>query len=260
MTTSPIDTTGSITQNEAAVSKRFKRRNWTNTGQIERWVSAIGGTALVGFGLVWHGWPRIALASVGGALVVRGVSGHSFLYQALGVETTGQPKQASTSVSHNQGIKIVRAVTIQKSPKKLYRYWRNFENLPRIMSHLESVTMIDATRSHWVAKAPAGQKVAWDAVIINDKENELIAWRSLEGADIPNAGSVHFQHAPGNRGTIVKVELEYKPPAGKAGSLIAKIFGEEPDQQVREDLRHFKEMMEAGEIPTTSGQPSGRSK
>ena len=128
------------------------------------------------------------------------------------------------------------------------------------MQHLQSVTVIDLTHSHWVAKAPDGRDVAWDAEIINDKENELIAWRSIGDADIDNAGSVHFTPAPGGRGTVVKVVLEYNPPAGKAGKFVAKLFGEDPDTQVREDLRHLKEIMEAGEIPTTEGQPSGRSK
>ncbi len=128
------------------------------------------------------------------------------------------------------------------------------------MLHLQSVTVKDLTHSRWVANAPAGRTVAWDAEIINDKENELIAWRSVGNADIDNAGSVHFTPAPGGRGTVVKVVLEYVPPAGQAGKLVAKLFGEEPDTQVREDLRHFKEIMEAGEIPTTEGQSSGRSK
>ncbi|TMC89174.1 MAG: SRPBCC family protein, partial [Chloroflexi bacterium] len=141
-----------------------------------------------------------------------------------------------------------------------YRFWRNFENLPRFMEHLKSVTVIDNKHSHWVARAPAGTSVEWDAEIINERENELIAWRSVGDATIGNAGSVHFTPAPGGRGTEVKVVLEYDPPAGRAGVIMARLFGEEPDQQVREDLRHFKEIMEAGEIPTTEGQPSGRSK
>jgi uncharacterized membrane protein len=127
------------------------------------------------------------------------------------------------------------------------------------MDHLESVTVQDDKRSHWVAKAPAGTTVEWDAEIINEKENELIAWRSLDGADVDNAGSVRFSEATGGRGTVVKVSLEYDPPAGIIGSLIAKLFGEEPSQQVQEDLHRFKQVMETGERPTTEGQSSGRS-
>ncbi len=149
-------------------------------------------------------------------------------------------------------------MTIDKAPEELYRFWRNFENLPRFMQHLQSVTVMDSIHSHWVANAPAGTSVEWNAEIINDRPNQLIAWRSVGDSQIGNAGSVHFTPAPGNRGTEVKVVLEYDPPAGRIGSLIAKLFGEEPNQQVREDLRHFKEIMETGEIPTTKGQPAAR--
>jgi len=162
-------------------------------------------------------------------------------------------------VPGNRGIKVEKSVAVNRSASELYTYWRNFENLPHFMDHLESVTVQDDKRSHWVAKAPAGTTVEWDAEIINEKENELIAWRSLDGADVDNAGSVRFSEAIGGRGTIVKVSLEYDPPAGIIGSLIAKLFGEEPSQQVQEDLHRFKQVMETGERPTTEGQSSGRS-
>jgi uncharacterized membrane protein len=147
---------------------------------------------------------------------------------------------------------------INKAPEELYRFWRNFENLPRFMNHLESVTPLGGDRSHWVAKAPAGARVEWDAEVYNEKENELIAWRSLEDADVNNAGSVRFRRAPNGRGTEVKVVLNYEPPGGKIGAAIAKLFGEEPGQQIEEDLHRFKQLMEAGEVPTTAGQSSGR--
>jgi uncharacterized membrane protein len=148
---------------------------------------------------------------------------------------------------------------VNRPAAELYRYWRNFENLPKFMDHLESVRTTGEKRSHWVAKAPAGTTVEWDAEIINEKENELIAWRSLENADVDNAGSVRFQEAPAGRGTEVRVSLEYDPPGGMVGAAIAKLFGEAPDQQIQEDLRRFKQVMEAGERATTEGQASGRS-
>lgn len=151
-----------------------------------------------------------------------------------------------------------QTVTIDKSPEELYRFWRDFENLPRFMKHLRAVRVLDDKRSHWIADAPAGQSVEWDAEIINEAANELIAWRSLPGADIGNAGSVRFEPAPAGRGTEVKVNLEYDPPAGALGMAFAKLLGEEPAHQVADDLRRFKQLMEAGEIPTTEGQPSGR--
>jgi uncharacterized membrane protein len=260
MASSTTETFRNTLQQEDLARQSQQKRDSMNLGKFERLLSGLGGGILVGYGLLRRDWIGAPIVAVGGTLVLRGATGHSFLYQLLHIDTSEHNTQIATSVSHNQGIKVTRAVTIQKSPEELYSFWRNFENLPRFMQHLKSVTVTDLTHSHWIANAPAGREVAWDAEIINAKENELIAWRSLVDADIDNAGSVHFTPAPGGRGTVIKVVLEYNPPAGKAGMLVAKLFGEDPDTQVREDLRHLKEIMEAGEIPTTEGQPSGRSK
>lgn len=229
-----------------------------NLNDTERWVSGLAGGALAFYGLKHGGWTGLLIAFAGGSLIYRGATGHCDIYAALGLNSA-EGKSPGASVQHGQGLKIEKSVTINKPAHELYQFWRNFENLPRLMTHLESVRRIDDRRSHWVAKAPAGMTVEWDAEIINEKANELIAWRSLAGAQIPNAGSVRFEQAPNGRGTQVKVALNYEPPAGKLGSLLAKLFGAEPEQQVAEDLRHFKQFMEAGEMPTTAGQPSGRS-
>lgn len=258
MATLTSETIRDALQHEDMARQDQQKRDSINLGLIDRVLSGLGGGTLLGYGLLRRDWIGTTLAAVGGAFIVRGATGHSFLYQGLHIDTSRRERQNATSVPHNQGIKVTRAVTIQKSPQELYRFWRNFENLPRFMQHLQSVTVKDITHSHWVATAPAGREVAWDAEINNEKENELIAWRSVGNSDIDNAGSVHFTPAPGGRGTVVKVVLEYNPPAGQAGKLVAKLFGEDPDTQVREDLRHFKEIMEAGEIPTIEGQPSGR--
>jgi uncharacterized membrane protein len=125
------------------------------------------------------------------------------------------------------------------------------------MTHLEQVRE-EGTRSHWAARGPLGLRAEWDAEIITDHPNQVIAWRSLPNSDVDTAGSVHFTPAPGTRGTEVRVNLKYDPPAGQAGTLIAKLFGKEPGQQIREDLRRFKQLMEAGEVPTTAGQSTGR--
>ena len=170
---------------------------------------------------------------------------------------TAHPEPARPEEYFSRGIHLEHSVTINKSPEELYRYWRDFNNLPRIMDHLESVTVQDEKRSHWVAKAPAGYKVEWDAEIINDEPNKLIAWRSLAEATVPNSGSVRFIAAPGDRGTEIHVVLDYLPPAGRIGWLIARLFGQEPKQQVQEDLRRFKQFMETGEVPTIEGQPAG---
>jgi uncharacterized membrane protein len=147
-----------------------------------------------------------------------------------------------------QGIHVVQRITIKRPRNEVYGFWHNFENLPRFMAHLESVEISSEGRSHWTAKAPAGTTVEWDAETIDDRPNELIAWRSLQDSTVPNSGTVRFTDAPGDRGTEVHVELRYQPPGGRLGSWIAKLFGEEPDLQVKGDLRRFKQVMETGEI------------
>jgi uncharacterized membrane protein len=151
---------------------------------------------------------------------------------------------------------VEESVTINRPLPELYRFWRNFENLPQFMQHLESVAMREEGISHWVAEGPAGVRVEWDARIINEVENKVIGWQSLEGSTISTAGSVNFDEDP--HGTRVTVHLQYNPPGGRLGAAVAKMFGEEPNQTIREDLRRLKQLMEAGEIPTTEGQPSGR--
>jgi uncharacterized membrane protein len=151
-----------------------------------------------------------------------------------------------------------REVTVNKSTSEVYAFWRDFTRFPRFMSHLESVTDKGNGVSHWVAKAPAGKSVAWDAEIANDRPDELIAWRSLPESQIPNSGEVRFKAVPVGRGTEVHVVMRVEPPAGAAGNVVAMLFGDSPDQEVREALRRFKQMIETGEAATTKGQPSGR--
>jgi len=149
------------------------------------------------------------------------------------------------------------AITVNASPGRVYEAWRDFEHLPTFMEHLESVTVLTPLRSRWTAHAPAGTRVSWDAEIHNEIPNQLIAWRSLPGADVPNAGSVHFTPLGGTAGTEVRVVLSYEPPAGRLGAAVAKLFGEEPGIQVREDLRRFKQLVETGEIARSDGTPEG---
>lgn len=246
------------------LTRLWRDQRWIGYGRrpnmhtAERWLSSIGGGTLSAYGLSRRDWPGYILAIVGGILAYRGFSGHCFIYEGLGLDTSQHQLPRSASVPEQRGIKVERVMTIERSPQELYQFWRHLENLPRVMKYLQEVQILDEKHSHWIVVAPAGRNVEWDAEIINDKENELVAWRSLPGSQIANAGSVHFTPAPGGRGTEVRVVLEYVPPAGHAGALFAKIFGKEPEQQVREDLRHLKEHLEAGEIPTTRGQSSGR--
>lgn len=155
-------------------------------------------------------------------------------------------------------VRIKKSITINRPAEELYRFWRNFENLPRVMNHLESVRVLDDRRSHWVAKAPLGKTVEWDADILRDEPNKLIAWRSLNGADVENWGTVSFSPATNGRETVVRVELEYRPPGGVMGAKLAKLFGKAPEQEVSNDVRRFKQLMETGEIARTAGQPAAR--
>jgi uncharacterized membrane protein len=239
--------------------EELAQRQRVNVGETERWASAIGGGALALYGLTRGNFAGVALALVGASLVYRGTTGHCYAYDALGVNTSGaEGDNPNVSVRGGHGVKVEKSLTISRPPEELYKFWRNFENLPRFMKHLEEVRVTDDKHSHWVAKGPAGSSVEWDAEIYNEKENEMIAWRSLEGSQVSNAGSVHFQPARSGRGTELRVVLKYDPPAGLIGAVVAKLFGESPAQQIDEDLRRFKQLMEAGEVATIEGQPTGR--
>ena len=160
--------------------------------------------------------------------------------------------------TRNGAIPTVVTLTINKSREELYNAWRNFTNLPRWMTHLQSVEVRGDRRFHWEATGPAGSTVQWDAEITEDRPNEMIAWRSLEGSDIDHHGVVRFEQAPGNRGTMVSVEMAYRPPGGTLGSAVSAWFGDDLPYSVKMDLRRFKQVMETGEIITTEGQPAGR--
>ena len=225
-----------------------------NVGQAERWASAIGGGALALYGVTRGSLGGIALALVGAALVQRGVTGHCNLYDAINFNSaSGENLRNSENVSvqGDRGTKVEHSVNINRPPAELYAFWRNFENLPRFMNHLESVKRFGGNRSHWVAKAPGGRTVEWDAEVYNEKEGEMIAWRTLEGSQVASAGSVHFEPA-GEDATNVRVNLKYDPPGGKLGSLVARLFGENPQRQIEEDLARFKEIMEAGRSASAS--------
>jgi uncharacterized membrane protein len=229
-----------------------KQRN--RVGGVQRWAVLGGGAAALIWGLKRRGiigWP-VALA--GANYTVMGITGERNLFQLLGWKSP-----MDSSLSYGRGIKFRRAVTINRPVEQLYRFWRNLENLGRFMSNVESVTVLDNARSHWVVKAPGGRTVEWDAEITAERENELIGWRAT-GGPVDHAGSVRFEPAPGGRGAVVRVQMQYNPPGGKIGAGLAKLFGSEPEQMIREDLTRFKQLMETGEIPTTKGQPAGRRK
>lgn len=151
---------------------------------------------------------------------------------------------------------LTSAVTVNKTPQEVYDFWRGLERLPRFMQHLESVEWLDERTTRWRAKAPMG-RVGWDAELVDDVRGERIAWRSLPGATVPNEGSVDLRPAPGGRGTEVRVHLTYSVPGGRVGRGFARLLGEEPHQQVEDDLRRFKQVLETGEVVRSDGSPEG---
>lgn len=240
--------------------RRFRpEHKRTNVGEGERIASVAAGSLLAAVGISRRSIPGALVAGLGGALIHRGVTGYCRAYSALGVDTAHQKADRRPDEIWRKGVHVEEACLINKSPEELYNYWRNFENLPRIMSHLETVRVLDDRRSHWVAKAPrvAGGRIEWDAEITHDEPNALIGWRSLPGSEVENVGQIRFSRARGDRGTEVHVFMDYIPPAGRLGHWVATLFGESPQRQMREDLRSFKRLMETGEILTTEGQPRG---
>jgi uncharacterized membrane protein len=232
-------------------------REGRNISEAERWGSLVAGVSLAVYGLSRRrpsGW---MLAGLGALLAQRGYSGHCHTYQLLGVNTAGTGQDTRRALGGPGGVIVEESVTINQPIELLYRFWRNLENLPRFMRHLDSVERITDTLSRWRAKGPAGTTVEWNAEIINEVPNQVIGWRSIEGSDVVSAGSVNFDDAGAGRGTRVRVRLQYSPPGGKVGAAVAKLLGRDPGAEIREDLRQFKQIVEGGEVPTTKGQPRG---
>jgi uncharacterized membrane protein len=225
-------------------------RNGQNISEAERWGSMAAGAGLALYGLSRRRGSGFVLAALGGLLVRRGLSGHCETYQMLGLNTAGTGSDTRSALGGSSGVNVEESVTINRPVSLLYRFWRNLENLPHFMSHLESVERVTDTLSRWRAKGPAGMTVEWNAEIHNEVPDKLIAWRSLEGSDVVSAGSVNFEEA-GTAGTRVRVRLQYSPPGGKAGAALAKLMGRDAATEIREDLRRFKYLVESGEVPTS---------
>lgn len=195
-------------------------------------------------------WQRLLLGGLGAGLTALAVGG-------------GSPVATALKVRQNEDgdVLVGDAVTVGKPADELYAVWRDFSRLPGLMKHLERVEVLDERRSRWTVKAPAGYsggEVSWEAEMTADQPGRRIAWRSLPGAAIENSGEVLFRPAPGDRGTEVIVRLTYRPPGGSTGAVLARIAGQEPSQQLRDDLMRFKREQELGFHPTTHGQSSGR--
>jgi len=213
----------------------------TNVSEVERWLSLAGGGLLVGLGLTRTTPPILSLLA-GSYLIYRAASGHCPMYQAFG-RNAAAPSGEGAVIPAGHGTRVEASVTVNRTPRECYHFWRDFDNLPRVMPHLEDVDATTDGRSRWIAKGPLGLRVEWEAELTADVPAQVIAWKSLPGADVDTAGSVRF--SPAGTGTEVRVNLKYDPPARVVGDLIAKLFGDDPNRQIREDLQRFKQAIES---------------
>jgi len=251
--TTDLEKYGRDTEPFGALLEARKRPDQINVGREERWISMISGGVLVAYGLTRGSWSGMALAAAGGTLAFRGVTGHCPMYAAINANTAAGDSRESN------GVHVEQAITIDRPAEDLYTFWRDFGNHALISDYLASITVTGETTSHWVAKGPANKPLEWDAEVINDVPNELIAWKTLPGADIAHAGTVRFKPGPVGRGTEVHITMQYYPPAGTLVAGVALRFHREPSIQTADMLKRLKRLMETGEIVKVDGQPHGQS-
>jgi uncharacterized membrane protein len=245
-------------QSEAARRERRAAEGYgrpLNVSGTERLLSTLVGGGLAAYGLSRRSLGGLALACLGGGLIYRGVTGHCDMYEQLGINTSVR-HSPMTGVRAQHGVKIEKSILIHRPPEDLYRFWRDVGNLPAVMNHLLLVDPHDDRRSHWVARGPLDTTLEWDAEIISERENEMIAWRSLDGGDVDTAGSVHFRPSAGGAGTLLTLSLKYDPPGGRTVARLAHFLGQGLEEELDEDLRHFKQLMEAGEMATAQNRPA----
>jgi uncharacterized membrane protein len=227
-----------------------------NVGGFERGASLTMGTALLALALSQRrARGAFAFGLAGAYLAWRGVTGHCPVYEALDTGTAEDVDDERLDAGGHDDVSIEAAATIARPPDEVYAFFRRLENAPRFMAFIESVQEVDATRSRWVARTAAGQTLDWEAEILEDRPGQLIAWRSDPGGLVRHSGAVRFRPAPGGRGTEVRLDVEYDPPASAIGRSLAVLFGSATEYRVEEDLRRLKQILEAGETATTRGQP-----
>jgi len=220
-----------------------------NVGEAERVLSVVAGAGMVAWGVRHGGVAGMVAGVAGAALAVRGVTGYCPVYASIGAN--GDERHFAQEHGWSTAASTVQRVTINKPRSEIYRFWRNFQNLPRFMENIERIDVHSNDRSHWVVKAPAGSRVEWDAIVTEDRPDERIAWESGENADVRNAGWVEFHEAPG--GTEVRALIAYEPPGGELGRMLAKLWEREPSQQAHMDLHRLKQVLETGEARRDTG-------
>lgn len=214
-------------------------------------------------------WARVGGDAMDLSLLIRALRHHdgrgrhrTVLATACVVAITAVDVYAAVTRSNRKGtpepVELTSTTTVDLPPEEVYAFWRQLDRLPTFMAHLDEVRDTGAGRSHWTASAPFGRTVEWDAETTVDLPGQRIGWRSLDGADVPNDGEVLFLPAPGGRGTEVHVALKYRIPGGAVGKAVARWFGEEPSQQLDDDLRRFKQVLETGEVVRSDGAPRGK--
>ncbi|HEY5312745.1 MAG TPA: SRPBCC family protein [Pirellulales bacterium] len=229
-----------------------------NVSAPECWLSLAAGGGMLVAGLRRRSLTGMVL---GGGLLARGVTGHCPLYQALGIGASAQRRHAGwVAVAAGHGVRLDQRVLIRRAVSDVFDFWRNFENLPRVLDHLYSVEMVGTSHTHWIAKGPLGVTAQWDAEIINERRGQLIAWRSLPGGDLNTAGAVRFSPSPDGFGTLLRVELKYDPPGGRLGLTLARLLGEDPRRQLRQDLARVKDLLEGEEEIIGDEAPAGSRK
>jgi len=214
-----------------------------NVADTERAVSAISGALIALYGLAKRNGATPVLLFLGGVLISRGVTGRCRVYDRLGLDTNRA--QSKSGVSGSKGIRVEKSIEVGLAPAQVFGYWRNLENLPIFMPHIKSVKRTEDGISHWKVEGPAGIPLEWDAEIINERPGEMLAWQSLPGAQVQNAGTVRFAPAKSGIGTTMTVVLQYQPPGGRLGAAVASIFGESPEAQLEADLARFRDWVEA---------------
>lgn len=232
------------------MSDMYRDRSGRLNEQQERWGYGLAAAALLAWGMRRGPVTRLITMTIGGGLLYKLATGHSPIERLSGM----MPSQGE--MGDGGEIYLTRTITVNAPPEEIYRFWRRLENLPRFMQHLENVEQLDDRRSHWTAVGPAGTRVSWDAEIVRDEPGRELAWQSMPGATVTNRGVVMFRPAAGGQSTEIEVRMEYRPPAGRLGSAIARMFGEEPQVQVEDDLQRLRRMVDAGELQAIQGQSS----